>query len=84
MENQIDIPLVMMGKSEGGIVVLLARDPEFGDSETVETFSYLACELVRNIAACFKIEEEVVWAVVEKMRKEPKEAIRTLYRSEDN
>jgi hypothetical protein len=67
-------PLVIMFKDEDG-KILCHLYPEDLDHRH---YGLLVCDLVRHVAAAFKVEEKDVWDWVDKERHKPTTDVRTL------
>jgi hypothetical protein len=64
---EIEAPLVIMFAQDGHVICRLHPRP----GDTFEGYGLLACDLVRHIAACFNVDENDVWAWVDKERRHP-------------
>jgi len=60
----IENPLVIMFQAPGGEVICHLHPEGY----TYEHYGMLACDLVRHIAAAFKVKEDAVWEWVDKER----------------
>lgn len=68
-EQHIEIrnPRVIMFEGPDGANICHIHPGEL----TYQQFAILACDLVRHIAAAFKVAEDDVWAWVDKERRNP-------------
>ena len=67
-------PLVIMFKDEDGKILCHL----YPDDLDHRHYGLLVCDLVRHVAAAFKVEEKEVWNWVDKERHRPTTDVRTL------
>jgi hypothetical protein len=61
---EIKDPLIIMFQSDEGTVCRLSAPEGYGH----EMYGLLVCDIVRNVADAFKVDEDSVWEWVDKER----------------
>lgn len=62
--KRIENPLMAMFQYDGSVVCALHPPPDYG----YEHYGMLVCDLVRNVADAFQVDDSMVWEWVDKER----------------